>query len=525
MTVTNATNRWSVCNIIVDSTAGKGDYTTIQAAINAASSGDVIYVREGTYIEDITLKAGITITCNLSNYLGTILQGTVTLSSGSCNITNFRLFDNADATILDISGGELRLNNCHLRMSAAVGITISSGTVQLINCTMGQVFSGNRYLNMSGGEVNFLNCSQVDTSNDTTTASTISSGTVKIFNSRCIQRFSFTGDSILVAESSVFSAVNPSSTIFTLDTSGSCKIKNCTISNGTTAPITVTQTLTITNTTIDTSATPAIDGAGTISYANLVFVNGSGISTTTQTTLAVDQSHLVSSSNSALTNTNTIENTENTNAASSAQFVAQVGGTSGGDPSILFNVPSTTQWIAGIDNSATTPSIDPYVISQGTALGTNDCVQIGTTGTLNYPLQPSFLAQSAVVNNVTGDNTAYTMTFTSEIFDNNSDFDGTSTFTAPVTGRYQLNIVMFMKGLTASHTSYRVDITTSNRTYEANGSSAAAAKNAADQYGTSASTLVDMDASDTAFIVITISNGTKVADTTLQCYFSMFLQS
>ena len=49
-------------SIIVDPVAGKGNYTTIQAAINAASSGQTILIKPGTYTEALTLKAGVNLT-------------------------------------------------------------------------------------------------------------------------------------------------------------------------------------------------------------------------------------------------------------------------------------------------------------------------------------------------------------------------------------------------------------------------------------------------------------------------------
>ena len=48
--------RWLAAGeIIVDSTGG-GDFTTIQAAVDAALPGDCISIRAGTYAESVTLN-------------------------------------------------------------------------------------------------------------------------------------------------------------------------------------------------------------------------------------------------------------------------------------------------------------------------------------------------------------------------------------------------------------------------------------------------------------------------------------
>ncbi|MFZ1629937.1 MAG: hypothetical protein WAV70_13495, partial [Anaerolineae bacterium] len=51
---------WAAGTQIVVCATG-GDYTTIQAAVNAASSGDVITVCAGLYQENIVLHAGVSI--------------------------------------------------------------------------------------------------------------------------------------------------------------------------------------------------------------------------------------------------------------------------------------------------------------------------------------------------------------------------------------------------------------------------------------------------------------------------------
>lgn len=60
-----------------------------------------------------------------------------------------------------------------------------------------------------------------------------------------------------------------------------------------------------------------------------------------------------------------LQNSDNTNASSDAYFLAQVGGTSAGDPYIRFEVPGATTWSVGNDNSAS----QNFSITNGAGLG------------------------------------------------------------------------------------------------------------------------------------------------------------
>ena len=48
-------------NYIVDPLGTKAEYTTITAALAAASAGDIIFIKEGTYAEDLTIDKNITL--------------------------------------------------------------------------------------------------------------------------------------------------------------------------------------------------------------------------------------------------------------------------------------------------------------------------------------------------------------------------------------------------------------------------------------------------------------------------------
>jgi hypothetical protein len=204
----------------------------------------------------------------------------------------------------------------------------------------------------------------------------------------------------------------------------------------------------------------------------------------------------------------TVTNTDNTNAASSALIKSVTGGASAGDGFYQAST-TTTVWSFGVDNSVTSPTADPFVISQGTALGTNNIMSVATSGEINYPLQPAFLAYLASqANNKTGNGAAYTLgtDALTEVFDQNSDFNTNGTFTAPVTGRYQLSASCYYTGCTIA-TTFQLKTTTSNRTffvYLAKGAAATDEQNVS-------SYLCDMDAADTATIIVIVSG--EVADT------------
>jgi pectin methylesterase-like acyl-CoA thioesterase len=111
--------------IVASSTVGTGaNYTSIAAAIAAASSGSTIFVQPGVYTENLTLKAGVTITAFGGERYGNVeIRGKLTFTStGSTNISNIRLMTNGD-NFLVVSGGNhciVRIFNCNIVVTGNV---------------------------------------------------------------------------------------------------------------------------------------------------------------------------------------------------------------------------------------------------------------------------------------------------------------------------------------------------------------------------------------------------------------------
>ena len=136
----------------------------------------------------------------------------------------------------------------------------------------------------------------------------------------------------------------------------------------------------------------------------------------------------------------------------------------------------------------------------------NDAIVISALGEVTKPLQPAFLATASQADNVTGNSALYTIIFDNEVFDQNGDFDGTSTFTAPVTGKYYIGVSVGLQGLAADSVERMFcQIVASNRTMEGNEVSLEAVKSSSNYVILHWAVLIDMDAADTVVCKILCS--------------------
>jgi len=147
---------------------------------------------------------------------------------------------------------------------------------------------------------------------------------------------------------------------------------------------------------------------------------------------------------------------------------------------------------------------------------------IDATGAVTKPLQPAFLAQPANNNQTNVAGTGANIIFGTERFDQGSDF-ASNTFTAPVTGRYQFNVSVFLIGVDADVNYYTIKLVTSNRNYFYDFDPDFGQDPA--RWTVSFAALADMDASDTATVVLSFSpdNATSTVDVADATFFSGFL--
>ena len=144
-------------------------------------------------------------------------------------------------------------------------------------------------------------------------------------------------------------------------------------------------------------------------------------------------------------------------------------------------------------------------------------------GAVTMPLQPAFLARPASQQSNIAINATTTIVFGTEIFDQNADF-ASNTFTAPVTGKYQLNVQLMIQEMDKGTDFLAFSLITSNRSYTVYWDNDTMAADSPNGHGINIVVLADMDASDTAYVNVAIPNsGAAQMDVTTSSAFSGYL--
>lgn len=265
--------------------SGNGDFTTLASAIAASTAPMDIFVRPGTYTENISMKAGI----NLIGFNGdgatptVTINGSVTINTaGRFTISNIRLQTNgAQALIISGTGAAtVNLNQCWVNVVNATGITFSNSNASsfvFLNYCMGDCTTNSvKFFDQSGsGLLSFDYCSLFNfgTSN---VACTISAGTFAANYSQVPYGLLITSSG---ATQSFYSSFGGSGAgVIALDqqatTGQPCVLAHCDFQSTNVAAINIgagsTLTLWDTSSINCTQPTP-ITGTGTLKYNILTF--------------------------------------------------------------------------------------------------------------------------------------------------------------------------------------------------------------------------------------------------------------
>jgi uncharacterized protein YmfQ (DUF2313 family) len=510
---------------------GNGDFTTITAAMSAITSAGLtsatVYLFDnpatgGVYAESFTIPAGVTL-CTMGGTTippNIAIQGTITMTAtGRSMIYGIRILSQGGYGIVVAGNNACNLTLEHCNFIAVdtdfinITNTNSSSTVRCQYC-IGNIASNLTLFNVTGNSaLNFFYCRI--TSSNTTKASTCASTSNGLTIEFCTLFIPLNISSDFTILNSTINCSAQNTTAITYNGPVGASFENSYIGSGTATAIIINA--------------PGIIGMDmcVIQSSNAVTISGTGSANISE----------ISSPNSPTIN---ITCTVNPNGQYAGTLTLKVplpvtsGGTGIGSTTInqlLYSSASNT--LAGLPtaNNGVLVTNSVGVPSIGTTLPTNVQGNITSTGNLGNQKNTTrscFLAyKSSTTTNATGDGTAYQIAFDTVSFDQNSNFS-TPNFTAPVTGKYQFNWMIYLSNLTVADTIVSAYLSaTSQRIYSVYNNGGVIITSGI--YIHSGSALISMSAGDTASLNVAVSGSTKTVSvvgsglTSGPTYFSGYL--
>lgn len=279
-----------VARFVVDPVVNRGTNQTIQSAINAASSGDTIFIRPGTYTENLTLKAGV----NITSFEGdgftpnVTIVGTCTFTAaGSVSISGIRLQTNSGfaLAVTGSAASMVNLIDCYLNFTNNTGISFtsssSSSQVQLINCQANLGTTGIAFFaGSTAGQLNIIGGLYGNAPGSTTANTWASTGFLLMqyvgnFNSPITISDTAGGNFYYTR----FNGEATNTTAFTHNSTNASplSIYFCYFGSGSQPAISIGAgaSLQLNSCTIVSTNTNAIAGSGTLTYTNLYFTSTS----------------------------------------------------------------------------------------------------------------------------------------------------------------------------------------------------------------------------------------------------------
>lgn len=305
-TINTADNLFGVAKWIVDPVAGSGTHTTISGAITDASAGDTIFIRPGTYTENITVSKKLYFTTFTSTIQGgtgfsVILNGSITMSTNSVTaaFTGIQINTNS-ANIANVSANScsLAFRNCVFNVtSGQTGLNLNTGTTSNIYCyDCYSVVDNTGILFSISGTANNLfayDCEFSIILSGTPSTSTIGAGCiVSLYETTFNYPISTSSSGLLQIEECQFgSLLSPflNTTWITTAGTGTSLIYNSEFYSGTASALSIGTGTTIEsyNCVINSTNTNPITGSGTFK-SNAITYNNTGIANNTTTRTFVE---------------------------------------------------------------------------------------------------------------------------------------------------------------------------------------------------------------------------------------------
>jgi len=342
-----STNTFGIAKWVVSANAWEGTHTTIQAAVTAASSGEVVFIRHGTYTENITLKAGV----NLCGQEGSEPNATVNIvgrltasTDGIVAIKNVTLTTNSDYILVlgAANTDKITFDNCYFVANGNTAISYTSSDVTsyvtLRNCVADiPALTTAFFINTSAGTFSCYGCTMTN-SGASTTNSTSSAGLTEFFDS--VVKFAITtsGSSYFTGTRSTFDTATQNIEALTIGGGQGSLFLSCEITTGTASAISSASSVVISKGSITSANTNAIAGAGIASLYRPTFIMSNGLASTL-TIAGADVNILAVGNGSAIVNAcYTIKNATPANlttitlptTATFGDYIEIVGYTSGG---------------------------------------------------------------------------------------------------------------------------------------------------------------------------------------------------
>jgi len=285
-----STNTFGIAKWIVSADATQGTHTTIAGALTSASSGDTIYIRDGSYTENLTLKAGVNLAAmpGAANPANVTVTGKMSASfSGSCSVSNIKFITNSDFN-LTLTGANATVVVCYGCNFSGTNNTIFNSTgsnaaasIVLENCVGDLGTTGIKLINSTNGQHTFY-FSQFTNTGASLTASTITAGILGL--NECVINTNFTTSTTGIINTTYSTFDNSANNLTCLTIGGGTSNSLCCkYLSGTASAISVGATWNSNWDVISSSNTNAVTGAGTIAYSPLAFIGSSStVNTSTQ---------------------------------------------------------------------------------------------------------------------------------------------------------------------------------------------------------------------------------------------------